>query len=163
MALIHHGITSRTAMQLVGYRREASLNEDLEQHIVSGMRTQLYNQLQTYKPSPALDLYLIQVYPCIPWTPDTIFSSIVAVEQQGYESMPTEGMIQHVSPAGDFYSFTYEGTEQNIDQAYDEIRQWLAQHGIEDSRPYDIECWPNIQHASQELTCIHIYIPVHVD
>lgn len=105
------------------------------------------------------NLYLIQAYDDCEWTPDTPFLHLVGVEVSDFSELP-EGMTTHLIPAGNYLEFKHQGPEEEIDDTYSAINEWLEINGYVDPRDFDYEQWnPDLlNHANPPV--IPIYIPV---
>lgn len=149
----------RPVSYLVGYSVEASLNEDIANHIVLNLRQQLTNYRIHINNQKDTGMYLIQQYTDGDWTPDTPFTHIVAVEVTTNDHIPDE-MITCTIAEGAFLQFTHQGAESMIDATYEAIQIWLEEHDYIEPRSFDIEYWSDLDHLDQEDHCIHIYIPL---
>ncbi|WP_162309324.1 GyrI-like domain-containing protein [Cohnella abietis] len=146
----------RKETKLVGYTAKVSLNQDLENSIVLGLREELVGKRQDI--ANRLDdngIYLVQVYSEEEWTPDVPFVSIVAVEVSDFVHIP-EGFVRHTLPAGKYVKVTHQGPESQIGETYDSIRE----QDIGSSRAFDFEYWTNIDLLEHEGSTIDIYLPL---
>lgn len=101
----------RNETKLVGYAVTASLMQDMENGIVGTMREKLLSKRHRIDNQiEAGELYLVQAYPDVEWTPESEvpFLSIVAVEVCSFASVP-EGFVQHAIPAGNYVLVTHKG------------------------------------------------------
>lgn len=78
------------------YATKASLNEDIQFYIEKNLREQVLIQLPFIKNRIDDSIFLIQIYEEEEWTPDTLYTHIVAVEVNGFLFVPN-AMITHTS------------------------------------------------------------------
>jgi predicted transcriptional regulator YdeE len=107
-------IVTRKQMNLVGYSVEASLNDDVMGAIVVGLREKFASRVAEIPHSVDRSMVLVQVYPDCDWTPDAVYTHIVAIEVDNLSAVP-EGMIVHFVPEGRFLRFLHQGDESSID------------------------------------------------
>lgn len=146
----------QNALDLVGLSIQASLNQDISDNLVTQLREKF---LASNGLNKHATLYLIQKYPDEEWSPDLVFTHIVATEKSNF-NLPLENSITEIIPAGKFVSFEYEGPEAEIDLAYEFIRDWLIEHKLEDNRPYDLENWGTKENLVNPQPVIELLIPL---
>lgn len=126
------------------YATKARLNEDIQFTIVKNLREQVLIQLPFIKNRIDDSIFLIQIYEEEEWTPDTLYTHIVAMEVNGFSFVPN-AMITHTIPNGEFLVFKHQGPEKNIDSTYMAINEWLEDNNYVNPRSFDIEQWDDLQ------------------
>ncbi len=82
-------LVERKEIKLVGFSVTVSLNEDLENGVIEGLRGEfLHKRHDIANQLEHNGIYLIQVYPECEWTPDIPFQSIVAAEVSEFAAVP---------------------------------------------------------------------------
>jgi predicted transcriptional regulator YdeE len=152
-------IVTRKQMNLVGFSVEASLNDDVLGAIVVGLREKLASQVAEIPHSVDRSMMLVQVYPDCDWTPDVVYTHIVAIEVDNLSAVPEE-MVVHVVPEGRFLRFMHQGDESSIDATHVAINEWLDLHGYTDAREFDIEHWGALETLQNADNFIEIYVPI---
>jgi len=152
-------IMTRKPMNLVGYRVEASLNDDIAGGIVVGLREKLASQAAEIPYRVDRSMMLVQLYPDCDWTPDVVYTHVVAIEVDNLSAVP-EGMIVHVVPGGRFLRFLHQGDESSIDATHMAINEWLDLNGYTESRKFDIERWGALENLQSADNDIEIYVPI---
>ncbi len=146
-------------MNFIGFSTKASLNEDIQLNIVKNLREQVLIQLPFIKNRIDNSIFLIQVYDEEEWTPDTPYTHIVAVEVSDFSFVPN-AMITHTIPNGGFLVFKHQGPEENIDNTYMAMNDWLEDHNYVTLRPFDIEQWDDLAAMNNHNHIIKLYIPL---
>lgn len=152
-------IVTRKPMNLVGYSAEASLNDDVMGAIVAGLREKLAARITDIPHSANRSMILVQVYPDCDWTPDVVYSHIVAIEVENLTVVP-EGMMVHYVPEGRFLRFLHQGDESSIDATHAAINEWLFSNGYTDAREFDIERWAAPENLQKGDNIIEIFVPI---
>lgn len=152
-------IVVKPELKLVGYEAQASLKEDIQGNIVGGLRSKLNLNAPQISNHTDTGMYLIQIYPDVEWTPDVVFTHIVAIEAQESQRISDE-LITHTVPAGRFIRFIHSGSEAEIDETYQAVNDWLANNGYDEPRAFDMEHWTEAMLSGEEETQIHIYVPI---
>ncbi|MCG7377286.1 GyrI-like domain-containing protein [Paenibacillus sp. ACRSA] len=152
-------IVMKPEIKLVGYQAQASLNEDIQGSIVRNLRAKLELNAPHVPNMKHAGMYLIQIYPDIEWTPDVVFTHIVAIEVQESQQIADE-IITHTVPAGRFIRFIHEGSEAEIDDTYLAVNEWLANNGYDEPRAFDMELWTEEMMSGEMGAQIHIYVPI---
>ncbi|MDR6724196.1 putative transcriptional regulator YdeE [Paenibacillus amylolyticus] len=152
-------IVMKPEIKLVGYQAQASLNEDIQGNIVRNLRAKLKLDAPHVPNMKDAGMYLIQIYPDVEWTPDVVFTHIVAIEVQESQQI-AEQMITHTVPAGRFIRFIHAGSEAEIDETYHAVNDWLVNNGYDEPRAFDMEHWAEAMLSGEEETQIQIYVPI---
>ncbi|MHA7966812.1 GyrI-like domain-containing protein [Paenibacillus sp. CAU 1782] len=155
----HIEIKQKPELKLVGLALRASLNEDIEQGLVKGLRKTLAPRRNEISAATGESIYLVQAYDDCEWTPDTPFLHFVGVEASDFAELP-EGMSTHILPAGKFLEFKHQGPEEEIDDTYSAINEWLEINGYVEPRAFDYEQWHPVLLNHSNPPVIPIYIPV---
>lgn len=151
----------RTTTKLVGYSIQASLLEDIEGAIIARLREQLVSKVSEIPHRVNNGMMLVQIYPEGEWTPEVAFTHIVGVEVEQFADV-SEEMVAYIVPAGTYLRFAHHGSENNIDETYVAINEWLENEGYNNDREYDMEHWKDIDKLKLDQNCIDIYVPVQV-
>lgn len=69
-------------------------------------------------------------------------------------------MITHTIPNGGFLVFKHQGPEENIDNTYMAMNDWLEDHNYVTPRPFDIEQWDDLAAMNNHNHIIKLYIPL---
>jgi len=152
-------IRTRKPVNLIGYRVEASLNDDIAGAIVAGLRDRLLSRAAEIPNRVGGSMSLAQVYPDGEWTPDVAFAHVVGCEAADLSAVP-EGMIGYSVPGGTFLRFVHQGDESRIDETHMAINEWLSLHGYPDDRSFDVERWEHPENLRRADSIIEIYIPI---
>ncbi|MGN4125645.1 GyrI-like domain-containing protein [Lysinibacillus sphaericus] len=152
-------IVSRQEMKLIGFSSKASLNDEIQFNIVKNLREKILNHFSHIKQKISDSIFLIQIYEEVEWTPDTLYTHIVAVEVEDFSFIP-KGMLTHTIPKGEFLIFKHQGIEEDVGSTYIYINEWLENNNYDTLRPFDMEQWLDLKSLSNSDNIIKIYIPL---